>query len=210
MKPIRLLVSALLALALLLGAGCGGPDSGDAATFTSPHFGYSIAYDRTVLSEAKSVYGNDDLGPERPEDWPGPYVRHLLYGAAAAETDVENVALSDAATPPSGIFISASRRAQRYSIDDDIEFTAIPFENLFHGRNMPQWNVSASPSPAVTDDGLRGFRVVRDLKGVHYEITVLFGRRDQFAIILYADKDHWDNVSPTLKAALESFRAAEQ
>lgn len=210
MRPIRLLLSALLAPVLLVAAGCGGPNTGDSATFTSPHFGYSITYDGTVLSETKSVYSDDDLGPERPEGWPGPYLRHLLYGVAAAKTPVENVALSDAAASPSGIFVSASRRARRYSIDYDIEATGLAFENVFHWRDFPQWDWSASPSPAATDAGLRGFRVATDLKGVHYEIVALFGRRDQFAIILYADKDQWDSVSPTLEGALRSFRAAEQ
>jgi hypothetical protein len=209
-------VALLVLAACLCLAGCGSPSVtaggssiSHAKTYASQQFGYSITYDGEKLSRVESTHGDTLMGPTRPHDWVGLYVRNLLYTVTAEKSGVLNIGLCDRSHPPNGLFITASTRDPHYTVAYAIASLGPGMDAAFHGRQI-LGEMSPSAPPGVTIGALHGFKVTTTQRGTNYVFYVLFGKERQYAICLFGPKTTWAAISGTLEDAVRTFRSNDK
>jgi hypothetical protein len=216
--PRVLPLALVLLLVAVVVAGCGQRQpsgtattqggSAGTASYANSEFGFSLAYDSAQLPIKETISSRSYMGPARPAGWTGSYFSNLLAYTAAPGSHVLNVGLFDRRHPPDGLFVSASRRWQRYSIAYYLRLGP-EFLALFTGKPFPPTSGASPPAPPpVSIAGLRGFHITAAKSGIDYGYYLLFGRTYQYAIVLAYAHDRRATAQPMLEAIVRSLRTS--
>lgn len=177
-------------------------------TYANKEFAFSITYDKARLPIRERAFAANVMGPARPANWTGVYLRNFLMTISNADSsDVLNLGFYDRNHVADGLFISASRREQRRSVSTDLGMAG-GVQAFLHGvlqQDVKQGKAFPAP-PAVTIGGLPGYRVTIAQGKVEYQFYVLYSQRNEYLLCLTCADDRLASELPMLQSVVRSLR----
>ena len=212
-------LAALLSVVAL--AGCGTREAGATGTpspstapgttaYTNKEFGFTLHYDSALLPFRETVRSRGPVGPAIPARWKGAYVRSLFdaAGSIAGNSPVLNVGLLNRSSG-TVLFISASHlwpHASQAQIAYALRAGNV-VEAALRGQSAKSrlFGGHLPPTAPVIVNALHGYRLTFQKPGHDFTGYVLYGRVNEYFLLLDTAHAHTQRDLPALEAIVRSF-----